>query len=294
MSGMKRAFGFLFALLAAVIAALAVAATLPAAAQNGSIEFAARATPSSGVEEPVRGFPFYLLSRSFEDIQQQADATFPKPDMDAYIDTVDVSPELKAWMKKNHCVTFKGEDFIHKLHPADVMAVPEFYQAYLDRNSGDQSVNFPKPKFKAADKTKDPAKYAKLVAEYREVIRHFVESNPDTIDGIDLGLASVDPSEKWQALELKRKPQIERLTLEMAQSKYRVARTETDLQGEGFLSGIPAGNYWLSTLDVAATVGDVRLRWNVPVTVHPGEAARIELENVNAIAPAPAPASPSH
>jgi hypothetical protein len=294
MSGMKRPFGFLFALLAAVIAAVVVAAALPAAAQNGSIEFAARATPSSGVEEPVRGFPFYLLSRSFEDIQQQADATFPKPDMDAYIDTVDVSPELKAWMKKNQCVSFKGEEFIHKLHPADVMAVPEFYQAYLDRNSGDQSVNFPKPKFKAADKTKNPAKYEKLVAEYREVIRHFMESNPDTIDGIDLNLAAVDPSEKWQALELKRKPQIERLTLEMAQSKYRVARTETDLQGEGFLTGIPAGNYWLSTLDVAATVGDVRLRWNVPVTVHPGEAARIALENVNAIAPAPAPASPSH
>ncbi|MFZ3201763.1 MAG: hypothetical protein WA175_11510 [Candidatus Acidiferrales bacterium] len=284
---MKRAIGFAVVLVAAVIAAVAVAATLPAAAQNGSIEFAARATPSGGVEEPVRGFPFYLLSRSFEDIQQQADAAYPKPDMDAFIDTLDVSPELKAWMKKNHCVSFKGEDFIHKLHPADVMAVPEFYQAYLERNSGDQSVNFPKPKFKASDKTKDPAKYEKLSAEYREQVRHFMEANTDTIDGIDLGLAAVDPSEKWQALEAKRTPQIERLTLEMAQSKYRVARTETNLQGEGFLAGIPPGNYWLSTLDVAATVGDVRLRWDVPVTVRPGETARIALENVNAIAPAP-------
>ncbi len=287
MSGMKRAIGFAVVLVAAVIAAVAVAATLPAAAQNGSIEFAARATPSSGVEEPVRGFPFYLLNRSFEDIQQQANAAYPKPNMDAFIDTLDVSPELKAWMKKNHCVSFKGEDFIHKLHPADVMAVPEFYQAYLERNSGDQSVNFPKPKFKASDKTKDPAKYEKLSAEYREQVRHFMEANTDTIDGIDLGLAAVDPSEKWQALEAKRTPQIERLTLEMAQSKYRVARTETNLQGEGFLAGIPPGNYWLSTLDVAATVGDVRLRWDVPVTVRPGETARIALENVNAIAPAP-------
>ncbi|MGA8366751.1 MAG: hypothetical protein ACLQMT_02310 [Candidatus Acidiferrales bacterium] len=284
---MKRAIGFAVVLVAAVIAAVAVAATLPAAAQNGSIEFAARATPSSGVEEPVRGFPFYLLNRSFEDIQQQANAAYPKPNMDAFIDTLDVSPELKAWMKKNHCVSFKGEDFIHKLHPADVMAVPEFYQAYLERNSGDQSVNFPKPKFKASDKTKDPAKYEKLSAEYREQVRHFMEANTDTIDGIDLGLAAVDPSEKWQALEAKRTPQIERLTLEMAQSKYRVARTETNLQGEGFLAGIPPGNYWLSTLDVAATVGDVRLRWDVPVTVRPGETARIALENVNAIAPAP-------
>jgi len=41
-----------------------------AGAQDGSIEFVARATPSSGVEEPVRGFPFYLLSKSFEEIRQ--------------------------------------------------------------------------------------------------------------------------------------------------------------------------------------------------------------------------------
>jgi hypothetical protein len=285
MSGMKRAIGLPVVLLVAL-----VAAALPTAAQAGSIEFTARAMPSGGLEEPVRGFPFYLLSRSFEDIQQQADATFPKPDMDAFIDTLDVSKELKAWMKKKQCVSFKGEEFIHKLHPPDVMEVPEFYQAYMDRNAGDQSVNFPKPKYKASDKTKDPAKYEKLAADYKEAVRHFMESNPDTIDGIDLGLAAVDPSEKWQALESKRKPQIERLTLEMAQSKFLVARAETNLQGEGSFIGIPAGKYWLSTLDVAASVGDVRLRWDVPVTVRPGEVVRIALENVNAIAPAPAPA----
>jgi len=279
---MKRTAAF-----SVILFTAAVAAALPAAAQVGSIAFAVKATPSGGVEEPVRGFPFYLLSRSYEDIQHQADAAFPKPDMDAYIDTLDASKELKAWMKKNKCVSFKGEDFIHQLHPADVMDVPEFYKAYLATNAGDQSVNFPKPKYKESQKAKDPAKYDKLKADYKEAVRHFVEANPPTIEGIDLNLASIDPSEKWQALVKKRDPEVRRRTLELAQSKYLVARVQTDLDGEGFLSGIPPGNYWLSTLDVAASVGDVHLRWNVPVTVRPGETTHVALENVNAVEPAP-------
>ena len=109
-----------------------------AQAQNGSVDFVARATPSGGLEEPVRGFPFYLLSKSFEEINKEAEAAYPKPDMDAFIDKLEVSKELKAWMKKNHWVQLSGEDFIHKLKPADIMDVPEFFDAYVDRNSGDQ------------------------------------------------------------------------------------------------------------------------------------------------------------
>ena len=74
---------------------------------------------------------------------------YPKPDMDGFIDKLEVSPELKAWMKKNHWVQLSGEDFIHKLKPQDVMDVPEFYDAYINRNSGDETVNFPKPKLQA-------------------------------------------------------------------------------------------------------------------------------------------------
>ena len=65
--------------------------------------------------------------------------------MDGFIDKLTVSKEFKAWMKKNHWVTLSGEDFIHKLKVPDVMAVPEFYKAYRERNSGDQSVEFPGP-----------------------------------------------------------------------------------------------------------------------------------------------------
>jgi len=34
-----------------------------------------------------------------------------------------------------------------------------------------------------------------------------------------------------------------------------------------------------------AVAGDVRLRWNVPVTVRPGETIRVELTNLNAAKP---------
>jgi hypothetical protein len=257
----------------------------PAAAQNGSIEFVARATPSGGLEEPVRGFPVYLLSKSFEQITKEADASYPPPAMDSFIAQLDVSKELKSWMKKNHCVQLSGEDFIHKLTPADILNVPEFYSAYLQRNAGQESLGFPKPKYKPSDKTRDPAKYARLSDEYHQAIERYIEQNPQSKDGIDLGLVDADPYSKWQALTSKREPEIRRQSTELAQSKYLVARTETNLQGAGFFTGVAPGIYWLSTLDVTAGVGDVRPRWDVSVTVRPGETAYVVLSNVNAVQP---------
>jgi hypothetical protein len=64
-----------------------------------------------------------------------------------------------------------------------------------------------------------------------------------------------------------------------------VARTETDLQGQGFLRGIPPGAYWLSTLDVAAAVGEARPRWDLPVAVRAGEITRVALSNANVVPP---------
>lgn len=273
------------AILGAVL--LAGAFTARARAQNGSIEFVARATPSGGLEEPVRGFPFFLLSKSFEQITKEVDATHPQPDMDAFIDGLEVTKELKAWMKKNHWVQLTGEDFTRKLTPTDIMNVPEFYSAYMARSVGSSQLGFPKPKYKSSDQAKDPAKYDKLVQDYHQAIQHYIEANPTSIDGMDLELAEKDPNSKWQALVAKRNPAIRQQVLELAQSKYLVARTQTNLQGEGFLNGIAPGNYWLTTLDVTAEVGDVRARWDVPVSVQPGQAAHVALSNVNAIQPPP-------
>jgi len=253
--------------------------------KDGSVAFSVRATPSAGLEEPVRGFPFFLLTKSFQEITSEVEAGYPEPDMDAFIDKLEVSSELKAWMKKNHWVQLSGEGFIQKLKPESVMGVPEFHDAYVTRMSGDGTVNFPRPKYKPADRLKDPAKYEKLKGEYTEAVRRFIEQAPETIDGIDLELDKIDPSPKWNTLEAKRAPEIRRRVLQLAQSKYLVARTQTNLDGEGLLSRIPPGNYWLSTLGVAADVGDARPRWDISLPVRSGEQTRVALSDANALPP---------
>jgi len=270
--------------LAVAIGVIATGARAQAAA-TGSIQFGVRATPASGIEEPVRGFPFYLLSKSFEDITKEAAASYPLPDMDAFIDKLNASRELKAWMKKNRCVQLSGEDFLQKVKPEDVIIVPEFYSAYL-QSSGAASLDFPRAKYKPVDKTKDPAKYERLSAEYHQAVEHYVEQNPQSKDGMDLNLVDQDPSAQWQALTAKREPEIRRRTTELAQSKYFVARMETDLQGQGSVNGLRPGTYWLSSLELSAQVGDARPRWDVPVTVRAGQTAYVVLSNVNAIQPA--------
>jgi hypothetical protein len=280
MSGMKKQLQ-----LGILLSAVALAFVLPAAPQNGSIEFVARATPTNGLEEPVRGFPVFLLSKSYEDICKDVGATLPPPDMDAFVDKLDVSPELKAWMKKNHWVRLSGEDFIHKLKVPDVMAVPEFYKAYMERNAGDQSTNFPTPKYKISDQQKDPAKYKRLKDEFTAEVRDFMEQHPESIDGIDATLSDIDPSPKWNDIEGKHKTEVHQRGLNLAESTYLVARTQTDLQGQGYLRGVPPGSYWLSSLDVTAQVGDAHSRWDLPVTVEAGKTRYVALSNANALPP---------
>ena len=254
-----------------------------AAAQKGSVEFVVRVTPSGGLEEPVRGFPVFLLTESYEDIQKEADTAFPKESLDDFIEGLAVSKELKKWMKTNKWITFSGQEFISKLKAEDIMNVPEFYQAYLTRNSGDQSAGFPEAKFKESEKTKDPAKYQKDIDHYRDSVKHYIQDVPESVNGIDLNLADIDPSRKWREVEAKRTPLVRRRLIELAQGKYFVARTETNLQGQGFFPNVPPGAYWVSTLDVAANVGDERPRWDVPVNVQAGKVAYAVLANVNAV-----------
>jgi hypothetical protein len=58
---------------------------------------------------------------------------------------------------------------------------------------------------------------------------------------------------------------------------------DTDLEGHAALSGLPPGNFWISTLNLDADAGDARLRWDVPVTIEPGHTTRVDLTNLNAI-----------
>lgn len=277
---MKSAF-----VAASLLAFLFASSTPRAAAQNGAIQFVVQATPSSGIAEPVRGFPISLLSKSFADIGKEVEATTPKPDQDAFIDRLTVSKEMKAWMKKNHTVRLSGDAFVHSLHSADIMGVPEFFDSYMQRNSGDEFVSFPKPKYKPADKVKDPEKYEKLHKEYLEAIQRYIDINPQSIEGIDLGLAEKDPGAQWDSIVAKRAPEVRHQTLLLARSKYLVAQTQTDLQGQGFFPRVPPGTYWISSLDVSADVGDVRPRWDVPVNVLAGQTVYITLNEANSVQP---------
>jgi hypothetical protein len=256
-----------------------------AAAQNSTIEFVAKATPSSGTDEPVRGITFYLLRKSFDDIGKEAAMTYPLVAMDAFIDKLDVSKELKTWMKKNRWVNLAGEDFIKKLNVDDVMNVPEFHKAYVERMAGDQTVAFPTPKYTPAEKKKNPAKYDEQVKQYQAAIRAFLVLNPKSTDGIDLSLEEVNPGHKWDTITANSNAELHHHTIELAESKYLVARTETDLEGHGFLHGIAPGTYWLSTLDIIAQAGDTRQKWDVRITVPPGKTTYVALSNINAVQP---------
>lgn len=256
---------------------------LRAAAQNGSLQFLARLTPAGGVEEPVRSFPFYLLTKSYADIQKEAALAAPGANMDAFIDGLDVSKELKAWMKSNHWVSLSGEDFVKKLKVDDVMNVPEFFHAYVERMVGDSTVMFPTPKYKPEDKIKDPEKYARLKKQYLDACRLFLVQNPTTTDGIDLSLEEVNPGHKWDILKAKGLKDTDRETRELAQGRYLVARAETDLEGQGSIRGVQPGTYWLSTLNIDASVGDARERWDVPVTIRPGGPSYLTLSNINSV-----------
>jgi hypothetical protein len=256
-----------------------------AAAQTGSIDFSVRLTPASGNAEPVRGLSFSLLSRSFQEIQKEANAAVPTPELNAFIDKLEVSRQLKEWMKRAHSVQLSGEEFTRNLKVDDIMKVPEFFSAYLNRNAGDRSVDFPKPKFREKDKQKDPEKYEKMRQQYIDSIRKYLTSNPQTADGIEVDLTEIDPRTKWEKLNADRLPEIRRRTLHLAETKYLVARGETDLEGHAMLRGIPPGDYWLSSLEVEAAVGDVRVRWDTPVRVSAGGVTRLELSGSNAVEP---------
>lgn len=267
------------------LALVTLVSAWPAAAQSGAVEFTARVTPAAGLYEPVRGLPFYLLRKSFADIRKEADALEPHPDLNAFIEKLEVSKELKAWMKRNKSVKLSGEEFLKHLKPDDIMNVPEFFNAYVEHNSMERAVGFPIPKFREKDKEKDSEKYEKLKQEYRDAIKKFLMNNPQSTDGLDLEFAELDPSPKWEALEAVRLPDIRRHTLELAQTKYLAGRTVTDLEGNGGFRGVAPGEYWVSTLEIEATIGDIRLRWDAPVEVRAGNTSRIELSNSNAVEP---------
>jgi len=272
---------------------LLIAATLLAAQQAGSfrqdpqqpgaIEFTARVKPTGGRAEPVRELTFYLLRKSLADIEKEVEETELKPDLDRFINGLEVSDQLKAWMKKKRSVELAGTDFIRRLKVDDLLDVPEFYEAYMKHNAGDVAVGFPVPKYRESDRLQNPQKYEKLHQDYREAIRKWMVNNPQSVDGIDVHLDAINPGQRWALQQSELRRRIRKRALDLAQTRYLAAKTDSDLDGHGAFTGLPPGTYWLGTLETEAVAGDARLRWDASVIVRAGQTTRLELSNLNAL-----------
>jgi hypothetical protein len=249
---------------------------------NGTLEIAARITPTSARPEPVRQFTFYLLTKSYGEIAKEIDEAEKLPTREQFIDDLKVSKELKEWLKARDILDLTMPGMDKAVTPEDIIHTPEFLLAYQRSNSGGVTTGIPKPKYTEAEKTEKPERYEKQKQEYLASLRKFIIAHPETVRGIELELDAVNPQKKWGRIQSEHAKRVLRLAPDVAQTKYLAAKADTDLDGRAVFSGLAPGNYWISTLNLDAAAGDTRLRWDAEVTIRPGHATRIELTNLNA------------
>jgi hypothetical protein len=273
----------------AIVVSLAIVAVLagfsPAlGAQNSSatLDITARITPTAARPEPVRQFMFYILTKSYADIAKEVEGGDVVPPRDEFIDGLKVSKELKTWLKAHETLDLTIPDLDKMLTADDILHTPEFLAAYQQANSGGVTSGMPKPKFKEVDKTDHPEKYEKDKQAYYTALKKFIQANPSTVSGVELEMDAVNPQKKWALITSNQKRRVQKMAPEIAQTKYLAAKVETDLEGHAFIRELAPGNYWISSLNLDANVGDARVRWDVPVAIQAGQAFRIELTNLNA------------
>jgi hypothetical protein len=269
--------------LLALFGVLSIAARTRAQSDSGALELTARITPTAARAEPVRQFTFYILTKSYTEIVKEVEEKDPVPPRDQFIDGLKVSPELRAWLKGHDTFDLTEPDIDKLLTADDILTVPEFLLAYQRTNGGGITNGLPKPKYTEADKTEHPEKYEKLKQEYMASLKKFIRSRPETISGVELELDGVNPAHKWAALQNDRRKRVTRVAPDLAQLKFLTAKADTDLEGRASLSGLAPGDYWISSLNLDADAGDMRVRWDVPVKIERGKTTRVELSNLNSI-----------
>ena len=250
---------------------------------NSTLDIMARITPTAARPEPARQVTFYVLSKSYRDICKEVEAEDAPPDREKFISDLKVSPQLKEWLGKQDLLDLTTPNLDRLLTADDILRVPEFLAAYQRTNSGGVTNGIPKPKYVDADKKDRPERYQKQHDEYFAALKKFIQTHPESVSGMELELTAVNPQAKWAQIQSEHKKRILRVAPEVAQTKFLVAQTDTDLDGRASVTNLPAGKYWISTLNLEAGAGDARLRWDVPVTILAGRNARIELTNLNAI-----------
>jgi hypothetical protein len=257
--------------------------TIAAQSSTGALEFTARVTPTAARPEPVRQFTFYILTKSYLEIVKEVEEQDPVPPRDEFIDGLKISPELRTWLKAHDTFDLTQPDLDKLLTPDDILNTPEFLLAYQRSNSGGVTSGFPKAKYTDKDKTDHPEKYEKLKQDYMTAMKKFIRVHPESVSGVELELDGVNPQRKWAAIQNDRRKRVQRRAPDMAQLKFLAAKADTDLEGHASLSSLPPGRYWISTLNLDADAGDLRVRWDVPVDIAAGQTTRLELSNLNSI-----------
>jgi len=265
-------------LLAALL--LLLAGLARAQAGNASLEFLVQATPTGGRPEKVMKQHFYLLRASLADIEKQAREQVAPPDLDAFVDSLDASDPLKAWIKREKKPNLHGPDFLRSLTVDDVMDVPEFKDAYVTRNLIMVGLGFPRHP-KATEKEKNPQKYEESVKRYWDGVRAYLQAHPESKDQMDDHLVDINPGPAWRAQTEAHDREVRRRIEQLALTRYLSGRAETDYDGLARISGLAPGRYWLTNLWTEVRAGDLHLRWEVPLELRPGQALFLELSNAN-------------
>jgi hypothetical protein len=261
------------------------AASLAAQGGTGSVEISARITPTGARPEVVRQFELFILTRSYADVVKEIEGRDVLPSKESFIDGLKVSPELKKWMKAHDVIDLSGPDVDQLFKSDDIINVPELFDAYMRANSGGATVGFPNPKYRAADKDSNPDRYQKQKEEYLAAIKKFLDTHPSSTQGTGTELAAFSPKFAWDRMHADHNRRVAQLAPETAQVKYLAGKAETDLDGRAIVSGLPPGNYWVSSLGMDAAAGDRRLVWDVPLRVQAGQTTHLELSNLNAVDP---------
>jgi hypothetical protein len=275
---MRRATGISLAFATALAG---FACTARAQNSTGALDITARITPTQARPEPVRQFTFYILTKSYTEIAKAVEDKDLLPPRDEFIDGLKVSKELKVWLKAHDLLDLSSPELDKLLTPEEIIHTPEFLTAYQHTNSGGVTNGFPKAKYKETDKADHPEKYEKEKDAYYVTLKKYILANPATISGVELELDAVNPERKWALLQSNQKKRVQKMAPEVAQTKYLVAKVDTDLEGHAFLRDLPPGSYWISSLNLDASAGDARGRWDVPITIQAGQTFRIELTNLN-------------
>jgi hypothetical protein len=252
---------------------------------NGAIDLTATAAPTSARPEPVRQFTFYVLTKSYADIEKDVEEQEAAPDRDKFIEDLKVSPELKEWLGKHDTFDLTSPNLDTMVSPDDIIKVPEFLLAYQRSNAGGVTSGLPKPRFVEADKAANPDRYQKQHDDYLAALKKFIQSHPESVSGFELQLAGVNPEYRWAQKQATHQKRVQQLAPQMAQTKYLAARADTDLEGHASVSGLPSGSYWISTLNIYVGAGDTRLCWDVPVSIEAGRTTRVDLSNLHATPP---------